>query len=184
MDYLYHYYERERGPFKNLSDLPIKDAQVILDNLKKDNTTLAAQRYDGYLERRRELENSVRNIFISKGGKPIRIAPHYMTLGECNWIKTWYNDGTHIKIPITEFDLETVSFTYGDMFPNFSDRVNDNNEYRRNAYMYSEMLDIVNKYGYPKGISKTGQPFPFRYIEAQIWSDDVINKYVSNIITR
>lgn len=177
MDYLYHYYERERGPFKNLSDLSIESAQVILDSLKRENTTLASQRYDGYLQRRQELEEIVRNIFIVKGGKPIRKVPHYMTLGECDWIRSWYNDGAYIKIPITEFDLETVSFTYGDMFPNFSDRVNDNSEYRRTAYKYTEILMIINKYGYPYGISNSGHTSPFRYIEAQIWSDDVIDSY-------
>lgn len=177
IDYLYHYYERERSPFKNLSDLSIENAQVILDVLKKENTTLASQRYDGYLIRREELEKIVRDIFIKKGGKPIRTVPHYMTLGECDWIRTWYNNGAYIKIPITEFDLETISFTYGDMFPNFSDRVNDDSEYRKTAYMYTEILEIINKYGYPNGVSQSGQPSPFKYIEVQVWSDEVINRY-------
>jgi hypothetical protein len=182
MNYLYHYYERERGPFKKLSDLSLNEAQTVLDRLKKENTTLAVQRYDGYLQRRQELEKIVRGIFISKGGKAIRNVPHYMTLGECDWVRTWYNDGAYIKIPITEFDIDTVSFTYGDMFPNFSDRVKDDSEYRRNAYTYSEILDIIDNYGYPRGISKTGQPSPFKYVEAQIWSDEVINRYKNDLI--
>jgi hypothetical protein len=159
--------------------LTIENAQEISNELKKENTTLAAQRYDGYLQRRRELEEVVRDIFVSKGGKPIRKVPHYMTLGECDWIRTWYNDGAYIKIPITDFDLKTVSFTYGDMFPNFSDRVNDDSEYRRTAYMYTEILQIINKYGYPNGVSKSGMPSPLRYVEAQIWSDEVIDRYKS-----
>lgn len=177
MDYLYHYYERERGPFKNISDLKIEDAQAILDDLKKENSTLAAQRYDGYLYRRQELEQIVRKIFITKGGRPIRSVPHYMTLGKCDWIRSWYNDGAYIKIPVTSFDLETISFTYGDMFPNFSHRVNDDSEYRRTAYTYTEILKIINIYGYPNGVSKRGLPSPFKYIEVQVWSDETLNKY-------
>ncbi len=37
-----------------------------MNEIKKSNTTFAAQRYDGYLERRFELEQTARNIFIRK----------------------------------------------------------------------------------------------------------------------
>lgn len=72
---LYHYYEKETGPFHNLSDLPVNIAQEILNGIKAANTTYAAGRYDGYLEWRMQLEQLARGIFISKGGNPIRKVP-------------------------------------------------------------------------------------------------------------
>lgn len=66
------------------------------------------------------------------------------------------------------------------MFPNFSDRVNDDSEYRRTAYMYTEIFEIINKYGSPNGVSKGGKRSPFKYIEVQVWNDEVINKYKHN----
>ncbi len=44
---------------------------------------------------------------------------------------TWYEECRYIKIPVEEFDLRTVSFTYGDSMPTFSDSVCDGKEYRR-----------------------------------------------------
>ena len=69
IQYLYHYYEKSKGPFLNLSDLNINDAQKLMDEVKENNDLMASHRYDGYLERRKELEQIARNIFISKGGK-------------------------------------------------------------------------------------------------------------------
>lgn len=54
----------------NLSDLTIVEAQAVLDKIKREHDVMAAHRYDGYLERRSELEQLARNIFIAKGGKP------------------------------------------------------------------------------------------------------------------
>lgn len=34
-------------------------------------------------------------------------------------------DDEYIKIPIKEFDLKSISFTYGDSHPTFSERVQD-----------------------------------------------------------
>ena len=84
----------------------------------------------------------------------------------------------YIKIPVEEFDLRTVSFTYGDSMPTFSDRVNDGKEYRKKVYMYDEILEIIKKYGMPQEWNDDGKYGPERYIEAHIWSDKVIQKYV------
>ena len=48
IQYLYHYYESSKGPFLNLSDLKIDDAQKIMDEVKANNDLMASHRYDGY----------------------------------------------------------------------------------------------------------------------------------------
>jgi hypothetical protein len=175
--HLYHYYEKETGPFNNLSELPLEKAQIVLNGIKKENPTFAAQRYDGYLERRAELEQLARDIFISKGGKPTRQVPQYMVVEACDWLRDWYHQGEYIKIPITDFTPDTISFSYGDMFPTFSPRVTDNKEYRRQIYTYKEILDIIDRYGFPQEWNKNGTYGPERYIEVQVWSDEPVSIY-------
>ena len=145
--FLYHYYEKKNGPFLNLSDLSFEEAKQIQDSLCKDGKVFASQRNDKYLERRKYIEQLVRKMFIEKGGKPTRMTPHYMVVGECPWLLTWYENGDYIKIPINEFDLSTVSFTYGDTFPTFSPKITDNHEFRNKVYLYDEILKIIEKYG-------------------------------------
>lgn len=175
---LYHYFERSTGAFKNLSDLPSNKAEEVLKNIKSGRpSSLAAQRDANYMKRRVNYEVLARNMFIEKGGMPTRKAPHYMVVEACKWLNSWYIDGCHVKIPIEEFDLSTISFTYGDMHPTFSPIVNDGKEYRKKIYTYSEILKVIEKYGLPQEWNEDGKFGPERYIEVQIWSDATIAKY-------
>ncbi len=100
-----------------------------------------------------------------------------MVVEECPWLNTWYKAADHIRIPISEFDLKTISFTYGDTFPTFSPKVTDHLEFRKTVYTYNEILKIIDKYGLPQNDWKEpifAQP---AYVEAQIWSDWPIAQY-------
>lgn len=179
--FLYHYFEKKIGPFRNLSDLHLDEAQEIMRNIKKDRPlSLAAKRDENYMKRRTEYEILARKLFIEKGGKPVRKVPHYMVVGECSWLNSWYVEGDYVKIPIEKFDLSTISFTYGDMHPTFSPIVNDGKEYRKKLYNYEEILKVIDKYGLPQEWNSDGKFGPERYIEVQIWSDEVISKYYVN----
>lgn len=81
-------------------------------------------------------------------------------------------------IPIEEFDLKSISFTYGDSHPTFSERVQDGKEYRKKLYTYEEILKIIDKYGLPQVWNPDGRYGPERYVEAHIWTDDVIKRYL------
>lgn len=176
--FLYHYFEKKIGSFRNLSDLQLEEAQEIMRNIKKDRPlSLAAKRDESYMKRRTDYEILARKLFIEKGGKPVRKVPHYMVVEECLWLNSWYVDGDYVRIPIEEFDLSTISFTYGDMHPTFSPIVNDQKEYRKKLYTYEEILKMIDKYGLPQEWNSDGKFGPERYIEVQIWSDDVISKY-------
>lgn len=178
MMFLYHYFDQSIGPFVNLSDLPIEEAKSVLDTIKttKPNSQ-SALRHDKYVEYRRNCENMIRKTFIQKGGIVNRISPHYMVVEHSPWLSTWYENSTFLKIPIQEFDLKTISFTYGDSMPTFSPNVNDGKEYRRQLYTYDEILIIIEKYGLPQNWNDDGKFGPERYIEAHIWVDETINKY-------
>lgn len=173
--FLYHYYDRSVGPFKNLSDLSVEEAEKIIQNIKNNKpSSMAGQRDSNYMKRRLNYETLARNLFIEKGGKPTREAPHYMVVEPCEWLNSWYIDGGFVKIPIEEFDIKTISFTYGDMHPTFSPLVNDEKEYRKKLYTYTEILEIIDKYGLPQNWNRHGSFGPERYIEVQIWSDETI----------
>lgn len=178
---LYHYYDLRTGPFRNLSELSIPDANDMIAKIKAERpASLCAQRDSGYMDRRRDYEKTMREMFIRKGGKAERPSPHYMVVGECMWLCEWYEQPAYVAIPIEEFDLDTVSFTYGDSFPTFSDRVADGREYRKNLYTYGEILELIAKYGLPQEWNADGKYGPERYIEAQVWSDMNVGKYMDN----
>ncbi len=178
LTHFYHYYEKRRGPFRNLSDLPLDDAQGVLDAIKAHSKVMAAQRFPGYLERRQELEQTARRIFTSKGGKPVRTVPHYMVVGACDWLQSWYEEGAYVCLPCAAFRPEVVSFSYGDLFPTFSDRVTDGREYRRQVYTLAEISALIDKYGLPQHWNQDGAHGPERYIEVQVWDDAPLRGYL------
>ena len=138
---LYHYFDKTCRPFLSLSDLPIEQANAIINVKKLTNpNSFCAKRLDDYMENRLYHENILRNEFLKKGGKIERKSPHYMVIEKCDWLASWYEDSAFIKIPIEEFDLSTLSFTYGDSHPTFSSRIDDGKEYRKKLYLYDEIL--------------------------------------------
>lgn len=180
--YLYHYYEKTRPPFLTITTLPINEAKKILTKL---NTGLPD--IDYFLSRRYEMEKIVRDRFIEKGGTPVNTAPVYFTLGENKNMETWFDNVACIKIPVEEFDLNQVSFTYGDMFPVLNPKLNTGEEWWGQVYRYEEILDLINKYGYPEDppYHMRKKQFPkdkpirnyLKYVEAHVWSNDVIDRY-------
>ena len=179
--FLYHYYDENIGPFKNLSDLSSDEANRVLQEITitKPNVQCAKRNSD-YMQARYYYENILRDEFKKKGGLIHRQVPHYMVVEHSPWLSTWYENSSYIKIPIEKFDKRTISFTYGDSHPTFSDRVNDGKEYRKKLYMYDEILEVIEKYGLPQAWNDDGRHGPERYIEAHIWSDDVINEYLTD----
>jgi hypothetical protein len=171
---LYHYFERKVGPFVSISGLSIEEAMAIQSQL----TTQFHVEYRSqqYYERRQYLEQYVRSLFMEKGGKPVLDVPYYMVIGECPFLTTWFEDSDYIKIPINEFDLQTISFTFGDTFPTFSPRVTDDMEYRKKVYFYDEIVPLIQKYGLPQNTWDETYESPC-YVEVQVWSDIPIKYY-------
>ncbi len=178
--FLYHYFDKSIGPFVNLSELSHEEANLILRKIKIEKpNTQSAQRDIDYMFRRRMYEDIIKKEFVKKGGTVKRSSPHYMIIEHSSWLSTWFENCGVIKIPVDEFDLSTVSFTYGDSHPVFSPypRDDDWKEYRRKLYNYDEILELIKKYGLPQDWNNDGKHGPERYVEAHIWSDETIDKY-------
>jgi hypothetical protein len=178
--FLYHYYDAKIGPFVSLSDLPKEEADAVLGRIKMERPHVqCAARDADYMFRRRMYEDIIKKEFIKKGGGVLRDSPHYMVVEHSPWLSTWYENSAFLKIPIDEFDVSTVSFTYGDSFPTFSPwpRDDDWKEYRRKLYTYEEILGVIEKYSLPQTWNDDGKHGPERYVEAHVWSDETIDRY-------
>lgn len=180
-DWLSHYYEASVGPFRSLTKLPIDEANRIQADLMAQRDVFAGKRQSDYLEIRRELELLVRDRFIRKGGRPQIQRPHYMILGSCPWLLTWYRNGKELRIPVRKFDWMTVSFTYGDTFPAM--RYQDGKPYRGQVFRHEELPALIQEHGLPQFRNPNGQNGPDRYIEAQIWTDEPLESYLLRSIT-
>ncbi|MBB3111861.1 hypothetical protein FHS18_003929 [Paenibacillus phyllosphaerae] len=174
---LFHYYDAATGPFRNLSDLSPTEAQQVMRDIRKQGKGFASQRAEDYLEIRRRLESKAREMFLLKGGKPVRVAPHYMTVGECPWLLTWYENGQALRIPAPTFDPCSISFTYGDLFPTM--RVLDSKPYRGQVYTLREIKQVIDEFGLPQEWNYQGEQGPERYIEVQVWDDFPLASYLS-----
>jgi hypothetical protein len=178
-DFLSHYYEASDGPFQNLSDLPLTEAEEILERIRQGGERrFASQRAADYLSMRRELEERVRELFIAKGGRPQRARPHYLILGACPWVLSWYPQGCELRIPLAAFRPDFVSFTYGDTFPAM--RYQDGKPYRGEVYTLAELPALIETYGLPQEWNADGKHGPDRYIEVQVWADEPLAPYLGN----
>ncbi|MBP1994407.1 hypothetical protein [Paenibacillus eucommiae] len=166
-DFFYHYYDAATGPFCNLSELDAEESERVLQDIRLQQRGFASKRADDYLEIRRNLELKARELFILKGGRPVRSFPHYMTLGECPWLLDWYPNGRKLRIAMKEFEPDSVSFTYGDLFPTM--RYQDGKPYRGQIYTLDEIYNVINEFGLPQAWNSEGINGPERYIEVQIW---------------
>jgi hypothetical protein len=118
------------------------------------------------------LEVHIRQKFIEKGGRPRLAHPYTMTLGDCPWLLTWYQDGRELRIPLIKFPQDAISFTYGDTFPTM--RFQDGKLYRGQVYTLAELPELVRQFGLPQDWNPDGKGGPERYIEAQVWDETPI----------
>ena len=177
--YLYHYFDKRTGPFKSLTTVSKEEAQKVMEQIKQERpNSQCASRHDKYVQYRHNCEAILRREFAAKGGIMETLTPHYMVVEHSPWLSTWFEQCDFLKIPVEEFDLRTVSFTYGESMPTFSDSVNDGKEYRKKLYTYDEILQVIDKYGLPQDWNDDGAHGPERYIEVHVWSDKTIKKYL------
>lgn len=175
-DFLTHYYENSAGPFSNLSMLSLEHAEQILEEIRRNGNRFASQRSSDYMRKRFALEDKIRTVFQAKGGLPKLVRPHYMILGTCPWLRTWYVDGQELQIKLDSLPEICVSFTYGDSFPAMN--YNDGKPHRGHVYTRDELAQVIECYGLPQVWNPDGKGGPERYIEAQVWDDAPLKEYL------
>jgi len=183
--YLYHYFEKTLAPFMSITSLPEEEAKRIL-MIKREEGKFGNANIDDFLKKRYDMDRKLRKAFIEHGGKPQRMTPIYMMLGEHRQWESAYENPAIIKIPLKEFAPLTVSFTYGDSFAIFNPELFGKEEYWNKIYFADEILKIVERYGlsphveydFKRGIYPNDKNINhhLKYVEAHIWSDEVLNK--------
>ena len=183
--YLYHYYEKQQPPFRTITSLPFKEAKAVVSVGREGQGWI-----DNFLNLRYERDKILREKFIAIGGKPVRAAPVYFTLGANEGMKTWFNQPDRIKIKVSEFDLDTVSFTYGDSFAVLNPELDTGEDWWGAVFRYDGILKLIDKYGFPEDppYDMRRRIFPenkhinhcLKFIEAHVWSDAVLDKYRRN----
>jgi len=185
--HLYHYFEKNGGPFRSLTALSFEEAAAIQRAKKAANPRSVNPNIEWFLTRRYKMEKNAREKFIAQGGKPVNAAPIYCTLGPNKGMKTWFDDPAWVTIPVNEIDLDTVSFTYGDTFAVFNPALDTGEEYWGQVYRYDAIVKLIDKYGLPEDppYDMKNWVFPrakpinqyLKYIEAHMWSGRALEKY-------
>lgn len=169
-----HYYLREIGPFRSLSELSVgSEDPVFLDFLTRHRRDPGYRRRYGrnYIGVRREVETRLRELFIARGGKPRRRYPFYLVLGESPWFRDLNANQSELKIPLSQLDPNVTSLTYPDSFIALT---RDDKPYYNQVFMLSEVSELVTRFGVPEN----DHMVPYErywetdfelYIEVQLW---------------
>jgi hypothetical protein len=190
IDHLIHLYKRGAEPFRTLSALREEDAISIMQSLYVAGSIFWERFEDpiAYLRLRKQIEQSIRQVFIAKGGMPREAHPVYMTFGRTKWMQNDLDDvtlatTTEIKVPLTLFQECDVSFTYPDSMVSFLLAHEKESEYylpdyHGKVFTLSEICSIVEANGLPGERWGTNLPSSMpNYIEAQVWNQQPLVEY-------
>jgi hypothetical protein len=180
---LTHYYLPDRKPFLNLSALEEDELKKVLIDLREKTRTGDSKRVfmDWYVEDRRKSEARIREAFIAKGGNPEKKYPHYFVVGTSSIQKSLSKNTLEVTIRLNDIPSRFICFTYPDSMASF-DLENDAEHqmpYHGKIFTRDEIAEVIREYGMPADeigyTSRYGYP---KYIEAQLWSDKPIQKYL------
>ena len=187
--FLTHYYEAERGPFRNVCDL----SEDELDHLiaaEKDAET-AFNRFalgKDFFKIRQAADDLLIEKYRQKFGVSPRRRPFYAVLGEFDRTLSMYRDGRSIRLDISQFTREEVTFMYPDHFVLVWSRglyppppaLIGSSVYSHEAvhdclFTYDELPEAFRTYSFDRRIAEAKQKdlWVSSYIEAHIW-----NKYI------
>ncbi|PCJ58193.1 MAG: hypothetical protein COA79_14330 [Planctomycetota bacterium] len=185
-EYLTHYYMEGDKPFRSITDLGDEDAKQILQklNLRHDEGKTLGSFPDDYLDKRRVVEKELYEKFIKKGGVTTRRHPYYLwwdgkTIPEQFELK----DYTSIKIKLSDFPKESLSFTYPDSMGSINASKNPDlaKPYHGIVFTYDEILEFFKTNEFPTGgWEKFGKVYFAKAIEVQLWTDKPIIDYLEN----
>ncbi len=191
MDYLSHYYHKDKQPFESMSYLSDAEAESVGLALFEENPKVfnrfRKSNFPAHWTRRRKTDQWVRSEFEKKGGIPVEPYPQYLVLGTSSYISA-LGDGAgyvDLRIPLSEFDPKEVSFTYTDcMVSRWLHEEKQHEEYYNpdihgRVFTLPEILDVVKTHGIPNGEWETDPKKTYDFfVEAQVWSFRPLSKYI------
>ena len=116
--YITHYFYHGTDPWKNIMNLPEKEAFRIaaeLAAMHPDTTSFGRfADFDNYYPARKKADEYVRECFVKLGGKPVLQHPYAFTLMECEYLRKWFSEGKKLVLDLDEIPDDQISFTIGD----------------------------------------------------------------------
>ena len=116
--YIVHYYYPSTDPWKNIMLLPEEEAFRVARELAEshpDKTSFGRfADFENYYPARKAADEYVREAFIGLGGKPELDHPYAFTLGECEYLKEWFNSTEKLVYELSEIPDDQISFSLGD----------------------------------------------------------------------
>ena len=191
--FLTHYYEAERGPFKNICDLSDDELDSLI-SVEKDADT-AFNRFSlgrDFFKIRRAADDLLIEKYSEKFGFAPDTRPFYAVLGEFDQTLSMYRDGRGVRIDLSRLSREQVTFMYPDHFalvwskglfspppalfppPYFFSY----EPFHDLLLTYDELPEAVRIYCIDARIARAKQlnMWVSSYIEAHIWDPDMLNK--------
>ncbi|WP_270564204.1 HD domain-containing protein [Clostridium beijerinckii] len=165
--YAYRFYEKKDGPLVTIRQF---NREEISDIGYRAGITNIQEIY----QNRIIIEDLLLKLFIKKGGQPKLKYPYYAAvyceLPKSNQLHVRFDEPECIKIPMSAFAKEHVSFTYGQS-PRALTR-KDNHPTRRKLLMWDEVEKVINEFPFDENEDI--------WIEMQIWDESVIRQYYEN----
>ncbi|NQU43227.1 hypothetical protein HQ520_08065 [bacterium] len=189
VDFLTHYYRKNKPPFQSMSRLSDEEAERMGLSLLEENPKAFGRfrKFQTYWPRRKRTDQWVRSEFKKRGGRPTEAYPQYMVLGTSRYILELGGDGGYaeIRIPLSEFAANEVSFTYSDCMVSLwlaeeqQDQEYFNPDLHAKVFNLPEILEVSAIHGIPNGEWETDPKKAFDFfIEAQVWSLRPLKKYM------
>ena len=118
--------------------------------------------FENYYPLRKAADERVREQFVALGGKPQLEHPYSFVLGESDYLKTWFDEGDSLRIPLDEIPDEQISFTLGDSCAKLSR--NDSLE------VLTKQMLIDRLHTLDDSLERLVQSIaPYGYMEVQLW---------------
>jgi hypothetical protein len=187
-----HYYEAESGPFKNICDLSDKELESLISREK--DATIGFNRFalgKDFFKIRRAADDLLIEKYSAKFGLKPQFRPFYAVLGEFDRTLSMYRDGRSIRLDLSLFSLEQVTFMYPDhfvlvwskgLFPPlpalFGPYAYSYESFHDRLFSYDELREAMLTYSLDTRIAGAREcnMWVSSYIEAHIWDPQIRKK--------
>lgn len=175
-----HNYDPSRGIGKNICNLPVDQAELVLEDIRASGTRKIKP---NYLERRIVVESWLIAERHKKLGETALGRPIYFFLGD-------FADGkdpsrpSSLTMPLSAFAPEALTFTYPDSMASLPIATQDCHEFHRKEYhvhvfTFSEIKSVVAQFGLPGNRWMHDPSMAYdKFIEVQVWDDRPIKHFL------
>jgi len=162
-----HYYFPGTDPWKNIMNLPEKEAFAKAEDLAKahpDESSFGRfADFPNYYPTRKETDQYVHDRFVEKGGKPELQHPFSFTLLECEYLRKWFSEGEKLVLDLEDIPDDQFSCTIGDSCAQYG--WGDRPEVLTKTELFQK---IHSSGGSVEALMKEYQG-KFAYVEVHVW---------------